>query len=180
MRDPDNSQQAVDSGNDFAKAMYGQLKRRQGNLFFISDESMHAGLGQSLQRLDGAGGKECVISVANSLWVQEGMALQDQFAEVVRRHYGASLNAVDFRKAPKAACGAINAWVEDRTRRHIREDISEDGMGVDLRLVLVNAIHFKASWEQRFSKGDTTHEPFQLEGGGKPKVPLMHQWGDFP
>ena len=68
---------------------------------------------------------------------------------------------------------AINAWVEDNTNDRIKDLIAE-GILTDLtRLVLVNAIFFKASWLQEFEPDLTATEQFSLLTGDTADVEMM-------
>ncbi len=140
-----------------------------------SDETLHVALAAIIQQLNAAGGRKYEMVVANSLWGQDGAPLQAGFLDLIARHYRGGVNLVDFRRGPEAARLSINQWVEDNTRRKIRELIPSGGLDADTRLVLVNAVYFKGMWVLRFDRADTRDEPFRLEGGGTVQAPLMHQ-----
>jgi len=67
-----------EDNNDFALAMYGTLRQRPDNLFF-SPFSIRTALGvtqagargETVQRLNAAGGGDDEMAVANALWGQE-------------------------------------------------------------------------------------------------------------
>jgi serpin B len=192
--------------NDFAVALYGQLRQRPGNLFFsplsvraalamalagargetaaemskalcfaASGEDLHSDLGYLLQRLNAALGVEYEMTVASSLWGQAGISLQAAFVDLLARHYRGEMNLVDFRGDAEAACREINRWVEEKTRRKIKDIVSTGSLDPTSRLVLVNAVYFKGLWALPFRKADTRDKPFHLAGGGTVKVPLMGQ-----
>lgn len=143
--------------------------------FASSDETVHEAFGELIQRLNADGGGKYEMTVANSLWSQDGAPLQRGFLDLIARHYGGGMNVVDFRHAVEAARLRINRWVEEKTKQKIRELIPAGGLVKDTRLVLVNAVYFKGMWVLQFSKIATRDEPFYLEGGGKVQAPLMHQ-----
>ncbi|MCA9546307.1 MAG: serpin family protein, partial [Myxococcales bacterium] len=68
----------------------------------------------------------------------------------------------------------INAWVEDATNDRIQDLLPEGSIGSDTRLVLTNAIYFKASWQQPFAEGATADAAFTLGSGEAVQVPTMH------
>jgi serpin B len=140
-----------------------------------SDETLHVAFAETVQRLNAAGGGKYEMAVANSLWGQDGLPLQPGYLDLIARHYGGSMNLVDFRRAAEAARMTINQWVEDKTRQKIRELIPSGGLSAETRLVLVNAVYFKGMWVLQFRRGATREEPFRLEGGGTVQAPLMHQ-----
>lgn len=199
-----------EGNDDFALALYGSLRQRSGNLFFspfsiraalgmayagargetaremrealrfvLPDEELHLAFAQAVQGLQASGG-DLEISVANSLWSQKGAPLEAAFLDLVGRHYGGAPNLVDFRRQAEAARTAINRWVEEETRRKIRDLIPPDGVQTDTRLVLANAVYFKGLWEVRFRREATREEPFRLEGGGTVRAPLMRQKESIP
>ena len=67
----------------------------------------------------------------------------------------------------------INKWVEAQTREKIRELIPLGALDAETSLVLTNAICFKGMWAEAFDRGDTEEGVFRLAGGGGVRVPLM-------
>ena len=69
---------------------------------------------------------------------------------------------------------AINDWVAAETGDKIKDLIKADNLDQDTKLVLVNAIYFKADWKQKFDKTLTKEKDFYLKGENPKKVPMMH------
>ncbi len=101
------------------------------------------------------------LSVANAVWSQKGWAYKDLFRTVVREVYGAELGEIDFAD-PVAARAAINAWVAGKTKDRIRDIVPEGLPTPATRMVLANAIHFKAAWLEPFPEGLTADGPFHV------------------
>ncbi len=115
-----------------------------------------------------------VVRPANLAWGQGGYPFLAPYLERLATSYGAGLRLVDFATAPDASRGIINGWVEDATEGRI-EDLIPDGVITTLtRLVLVNAIWFKANWEVPFDPERTTPAPFTRLDGSTVDVPMMH------
>jgi serpin B len=90
------------------------------------------------------------------------------------------MNLADFVTAAEEARQAINAWVEEETEGRI-VDLIPEGVITDLtRLVLVNAIWFKANWAEQFDPALTVDGTFTTLGGAEVTVPLMHGGGRLP
>jgi serpin B len=140
-----------------------------------SGETLHADFAKIRQRLTADGAGEYEMEMANSLWCQDGAPLQPGFLDLIVRHYGGGVSLLDFRHAAGAARETINQWVEDKTRKKIRELIPPGGLDAETRLVLANAAYFKGKWTLPFRKTATRPEPFYLEGGGTVQAPLMRQ-----
>jgi serpin B len=84
------------------------------------------------------------------------------------------MSQLDFRKAPEPARQEINHWVEERTHQRIRDLVPMGALTADTRLVLVNAVYFKAPWEHEFYAEDTRPAPFHVNGGEAKPVPTMN------
>ena len=65
---------------------------------------------------------------------------------------------LDFADAQQSRL-TINNWVSDRTSGHIEHLIAPGILTRDTRLVLANAVYFKAEWETPFLLA-TREEPF--------------------
>ncbi|MCM3880489.1 MAG: serpin family protein, partial [Vicinamibacterales bacterium] len=105
----------------------------------------------------------------------DGAPLQSAFLEVVTQHYDANAFVADFVHRAEDACVAINRWAEDKTRHRITDVVPPGSLHADTRLVLVNAMYFKAAWALPFRREATRDEPFRLDGGRTVQVPLMYQ-----
>jgi serine protease inhibitor len=115
------------------------------------------------------------LSIANSLWGQQGFPFLDQFLGLLAVNYGAGMRLVDYQNDPDGARKAINDWVSDETRDKIKDLIPEGAIDAMTRLVLANAIYFKAGWLNLFEESATSPEPFHLLDGSTVDIPMMHQ-----
>jgi serpin B len=151
--------------------------------FATRDEALHralVALGSGPEPGNGSPGYS--LSVANSLWSQRGYPFLPEYLGLMRDTYGAGGGEVDFAHAAEAARKQINEWVEQHTRRRIKNLLQPEDLGPTTVLVLANAIHFKGSWVRRFDEKQTRDRPFfppaaPGESGGERKilVPTMHQ-----
>lgn len=136
----------------------------------------------SLNRaLRGTGTKRSYqLSVANALWAQKGFAFLPAFKQTAQQSYDAGLHEVDYKGATEAARQRINQWVENETKDKIKDLIAKGVLSTDTRLVLTNAIYFKAPWMSTFHETATKKEDFTLATGAKVKASMMHQVHRFP
>ncbi len=145
------------------------------------DARVYEGYRSLMSELDGrapAGGAHWTL--VNSLWAQEGMPLQPAFLQAARNSFGSEVSALDFRGAPEAARGTINGWVAQATANKIRELLATGAIDPSTRLVLANAVYFKARWATAFDTRGTRPAPFHLLGGAQKTVPMMqliHRFG---
>ena len=117
---------------------------------------------------------DVTLSIANSLWAAQGYPFEDDYLDVVRATFGATLDEVDLGAEETAE--RIDAWVEDRTAGLI-EEIAED-LGLpdpQAVLVLLNAVYFLGTWTVTFHESDTRDAVFHLADGDRIEVPTMHR-----
>ncbi len=147
--------------------------------FNEDDKLLHAGFKQLREALEKSG-KESGnrLMVANSLWPQANYRLRRVFLNLVKRYYGVKISRVDYGDA-ESARQKINTWVEEKTEQKISELIGPSVLDSLTRLVLVNAIYFKGTWEHTFSADQTYEEPFHLSQGEAIQAQIMHQKNSF-
>jgi serpin B len=116
-----------------------------------------------------------VLSMTNGLFVQEGKRLQDEFLRILASQYGAGAQAVDFT-SPEAI-EIIDAWVREQTADRIKKLFDE--LGPETRVVLANAVYFKADWALPFAEYPTTTASFTRADGSTGRAPMMRQEGDL-
>ncbi len=119
------------------------------------------------------------LSIANRLWGQAGFPFLESYVKLTERDYGAALKTMDFREAAEASRKAINLWIEEQTRRKIKDLLPPGSVDARTRLVLTDAIYFLGNWASQFQKEATRDAPFFLADGSETKVPMMQQKGYF-
>lgn len=120
------------------------------------------------------------ISVANRLFGDKGTTFHDPFLQQSARDYRAPLEQLDFRGAADPSRQTINDWVEEQTHDRIKKLIPPNGVTAATRLVLVNAVYFKAQWISTFQESATSDQPFFVDGASKVSVPTMARIGYMP
>lgn len=120
------------------------------------------------------------IEIANSLWGQYDYPFLEEFLTTLAENYDAGMNLVDFATDAEAARVEINDWVEEQTRGRIVDLIPQGVIDSMTRLVLVNAIWFKASWAEQFEPEATADDTFHTLAGGESTVPFMNGGGMMP
>jgi serpin B len=148
-------------------------------LFTLPDSRLHAALNALDEGLAAASGSPdeqntFKLSMVNALWGQSGYTFQPDFLDVLSKYYGAGMHTLDFIKNQEAARQAINQWVSQQTNQRIQDLIARGVITPNTRLVLTNAIYFKASWQKAFEKSRTTNGPFFVSNDSAVQVPMMH------
>jgi serpin B len=147
----------------------------------LPQKRLHPAFNALDQALTGTGG----LKTANSLWGSDQYSFNQSFIDGLAADYGAGLAILDFGKAEDAA-DAINDWVSGNTNGRIPEILTADdikqifGADLDPVLMLVDAVYFKADWQQPFKEGATWDGQFDLLDGGQVTVPMMVQENVLP
>lgn len=101
------------------------------------------------------------------------------FLDLLALNYGAAMRIVDFENDTEPSRLAINGWVSDQTQEKIKDLLPPGSITALTRLVLTNAIYFKASWRFPFNERLTQEAPFRWLDGGQVTVPMMSLDSEF-
>jgi serpin B len=111
------------------------------------------------------------LTLADSLWAQQGFTILPTYLDPLAIDYGAGVHLVDFAGAPEAARGAINGWISEQTMGLIPTLFPAGSIDALTRLVLANAVYFHGDWLTPFdanSRNGTFHA-----ATGDVTVPMM-------
>ncbi len=117
------------------------------------------------------------LHVANSLWGQDRLGWKEPFLARLERTYGAPLRQVDFTTGAESARQDINQWVARQTKGKIPALIDPGLIDAMTRLVLVNALHFKAPWLAPMR--ELGRRPFSAATGHKVMIPTLAGGGSW-
>lgn len=118
---------------------------------------------------------DIAILRANRLFGQKETPFRAPFLELLQKSFQAPLEPTDFQAAPEAARLHINYWVAEQTRDKIQDLLPANSIEKDTRLVLVNALYFKAPWAEEFPAQATTPGNFRALSGEAAQVNFMRQ-----
>jgi serpin B len=119
------------------------------------------------------------LALANRLWADKSFPLKDDFASAAKAAFGTGVEPIDFASSPSATASArrsINGWVSEKTHGKIPEILGEGTLDASTRMVVTNALTFKARWASPFQESDTKNEPFTTfaKSAAPVTVPTMH------
>lgn len=115
------------------------------------------------------------LGIANSVWIKEGVPINETFIKVNQEMYDAEVSNLDF--ASPEAKSIVNNWCADKTNNTIK-DVSSS-LSANMEFTLINALYFKGIWEEKFEKTNTREETFTNADGSKSEVPMMNQKEHF-
>jgi serpin B len=154
--------------------------------FTLPQEQLHLAVNRLALELDSRSAAEDLppdqafqFNAANSLWGQSDYHFEADFLDVLARNYGAGMRLVDFPADPEAARREINDWVSGETEEKINNIVPVGAIKDVTRLVLANAVYFKAAWQNPFPEEATQPGDFRLLEGPLVEVPMMHVRADL-
>ncbi|MCH7892573.1 MAG: serpin family protein [Gemmatimonadetes bacterium] len=121
------------------------------------------------------------LSLATGLFVEEAYPLHTAFCDALTEAFGAEFLSVTFAN-PEETADRVNTWVAEKTEGRITDLVSPDSLLPDMRLILANAVYFKARWADQFKEEVTRPKPFHLLPGAGTEsvdVPMMAKQGTF-
>jgi serpin B len=110
------------------------------------------------------------LEIATSIWTGGNSQIKPAFLSRCQEFYRAQAMPLEF--GSPAAVRAINDWVGQNTHGAI-PTILDSPLPGNTRLIVLNAIYFKAAWELAFDKKLTRDQPFTLRDGGTDSLPRM-------
>jgi serpin B len=119
------------------------------------------------------------LNIVNALWGQEGYDFLSDYLDLVERYYGSGLRTLNFINEPEPSRLEINNWASEQTEGRIKDLLPPGVINPLIRLILTNAIYFKARWEHEFSERAIQDDTFYLLDGSEVTVPMMHQQTRF-
>jgi len=115
------------------------------------------------------------LTIANGLFQDKDLKLKQDYLTSTRDCYETEISQVDFQNQLEQTRQKVNQWVSDKTSQKIPELFKKGSLNQGDRMVLANAVYFKASWKNSFSKTATKQDTFYKNGQDKQTVQYMHE-----
>ncbi|MBO5408637.1 MAG: S-layer homology domain-containing protein [Clostridia bacterium] len=115
------------------------------------------------------------LNIANALWLNESHTTQTfskQYQDIIKTYYDAEVN----RSTEDVIAGEINRWVTEKTNGKIDCIMSEDMAHNDqFIMALLNAVYFKAAWQNEFDEDATKKDIFTDRNGNEKQTDFMNE-----
>jgi serpin B len=115
------------------------------------------------------------LNIANAVWAEQTLKFLPDFLDTIALNYGAGIHLADFIHNYEPARKDINNWVSDQTKKKIQNVLPENSLDTNTRMVLVNAIYFRADWLTQFDPNSTEGAPFFLLDDSQVNVKMMYE-----
>lgn len=104
-----------------------------------------------------------VSALANSLWLDEGLAFNQQVMDGLAWHHYASVYQGDL--SSKQTAKDINAWISNGTHGFLDDTLSAEPMSEETVLALISTVYFQSKWADEFSRSQNTKDTFHSPNG---------------
>ncbi|NXF37422.1 SPB10 protein, partial [Nyctibius bracteatus] len=169
----------AEGSSSVARPSRGRPKRRKMDPEYKQAEDIHSGFKELLTAINKPRSTYSLRS-ANRIYVEKTFPLLPSYIQLSKNYYKAEPYKVNFKTAPEQSRKEINAWVEKQTEGKIKNLLGSRDVSNSTKLILVNAIYFKAEWEAKFRAQDTDMQPFRLSKNKTKPVKMMYMRETFP
>jgi serpin B len=118
------------------------------------------------------------LNVANRLYADKNFDLNKEFNEKLEKYYHSQLELINFKEKEKSA-NRINQWISNQTNNIIKNVLKPKNINPLTRLMLVNALYFKAPWSKPFDSELSEKNNFTLSTGKIIELQTMHLTSHF-
>lgn len=115
------------------------------------------------------------LNIANSVWLNNSLPVNDSFVEVNKDMYDAPVSSVDLNSSKSIEL--INNWAAQQTNNAIKNVISQVPSGA--MFYMLNALYFKGIWKKQFKTTATKEEIFTNADRSSARIPMMNQQETF-
>jgi serpin B len=150
-------------------------------LYFLPQQELHSALNTLDLELASRGETKSKdetpfqLNIANAVWAEQTFPFLPEYLDLIAQNYGAGIQLADFIQQHETVRKEINDWVSNETNDKIQNLIPEGVLDPSTKMVLANAIYFKADWMHQFDPNDTYDAPFHLLDGSDVQVKMMSQ-----
>lgn len=140
----------------------------------VSDlnDCLHA-YAASLEPPEGADAEDAepaddALHLANSLWIRDGLAVEEPFLQACVNYYDAGVFQEPF---DASTVEAINGWVDEQTDGMI--DRIVETLDPSMVMCLTNAVAFDGDWETPYEESQVADDTFTRGDGSAQTLPFM-------
>merc|ERR1711963_206603 len=160
----------------FMNRLLQQIESNTTTNFVLSPHSIHSVFSQLLQ---GSGGRTLVeqyrilgqglagesFKQANLSAVANSFKPKIEFRTSLNSGFQSDIREFDFGSNSLASVQEINQYIEDVTNQKIKDLLANDDVDGLTRMVLINAVYFKANWQFAFNAEETFDSSFNSPEG---------------
>jgi len=115
-----------------------------------------------------------LLNIANGIWVVERFPLQADFVQACKQSFDAEAKNVPTFMDDNVLAD-INRFAAQHTNNRIKDIINRQMVDDNTVMALVNALYFKAKWQDKFQTSQTSKQTFTTLLGEQIQTDFMHR-----
>ena len=115
--------------------------------------------------------EKVALKLADCIVADNTTVLSKQYINDVSDFYSAETVSKSFLE--NTTLEYINNWCNEHTDGQVKNILDE--LTPDMRMIILNAVYFKAEWSGKFDKKETKNEAFNMLDGNQENIEMMHR-----
>jgi len=133
---------------------------------------------EMLQSYDKLANDNITLNIANNVFVSDNLIVKQEYSNLVENIFGSEITSLDFSQS-MSAIEMINNWVMNKTSCLIPSLVSQDTVDKNTKLLLANAVYYKARWNTPFNEKHTRAGLFRVGQDDRKTVDFMFLSGNL-
>ena len=121
---------------------------------------------------------ETTVRLANGIWVREDFPVIEDFIQACKQSFEAEAKNVP-TFVDNNVLNEINRFAAQHTNNLIKQVIDPSMVDENTAMALVNALYFKAKWQDKFKKADTKPQVFTTLNDEQIQAKMLHRTGSM-
>ena len=117
---------------------------------------------------------ETTVRLANGIWVREDFPVIEDFIQACKQSFDAEAKNVP-TFVDNNVLNEINRFAAQHTNNLIKQVIDPSMVDENTAMALVNALYFKAKWQDKFKKADTQPQVFTTLNGEQIQAKMLRR-----
>jgi serine protease inhibitor len=117
------------------------------------------------------------VSCANKIYICCNTNIDGKYIENIIQTFGTEIEKINFTHSDSYS--NINCWVENKTHQKIKSIIAPSDINENTRVLIINTLYFKGSWQSPFNPKKTKLGPFYCPHGATVDAQFMNKAARF-
>nr|XP_012147559.1 PREDICTED: ovalbumin-related protein X-like [Megachile rotundata]XP_012147560.1 PREDICTED: ovalbumin-related protein X-like [Megachile rotundata] len=122
--------------------------------------------------------QENKLFLSTNVFIDEKFVVKRNYRSLIENYFRSVLKSVKFAESEETL-STVNAWVQRNTDNRIRDIADPSGFDAKTAMLLLNVVHSKGQWENKFNPEYTNEMLFELDEDTEKFVSMMYRSGVY-
>jgi len=155
----------------FSQVLIGAGGRTQAELEAVLGVSRSRRLGDQFSRISR---NNPALKTANIMALNRGFTPAKSFVQLLKNGFGTDVKEYDMVNNKRRTVSEVNRIVASHTNNRILDLLTSEDINENTKMILINAVYFKANWKSAFNPQDSFTAEFQTPTLGKVMTKFMN------